>query len=332
MNFEDDIVSHYRGLFPANDLKRLAEASKLYRLIVKDHLALNPQIQTIRSMSNEISELQRQFTLIQPTFKLQHAVQSFIHAINVQNEAVAEAMQISTIGLYQKLINENRFEPIKPVVYSSFLQVSKAYYRIPNDDDSNEVPDTSSILYNEYEKVSLSIIAYSDFEKDEILDPSNIIFQDHTVERLNKNLGPKLAKLGNSFLNMWEGAIFALKSNSPDKIRQASTSVRALLTHFLDYVSPTENILSTFSIHDFKAFYTNNKNPTRKAKIAYCLKSKDAINFEKTDFLNKVASNINKLFDELNKGTHELDPNLEELKLRFVMFRVGSFINTICNV
>lgn len=66
MNYEDDILSQYRGLFPASDLKRLTEASKLYSPIVKDHLALTSQIHTIRSMSYEISELQRHFKLIQP--------------------------------------------------------------------------------------------------------------------------------------------------------------------------------------------------------------------------------------------------------------------------
>jgi hypothetical protein len=130
------------------------------------------------------------------------------------------------------------------------------------------------------------------------------------TERLNtptpldrkRDLSEKLVKINPLFSGRIEGAWHAFNDPSnADRISQAATSFRELLTNILSEFAPHEKVKDAFW---FKS-ETNDGSPTRRQRIRYSLMGNNKeIEGKVFESLTELIDNLFDEFDKLNKLTH----------------------------
>ncbi|UOG51019.1 hypothetical protein [Leptospira noguchii] len=335
MKYDNEIFKYYDNHFPTNELFRRIEefranfpSIKAMELLNTNHSALTPVFSNFHVLQRLISNHNTEIS----------SVKSLLNTLESQQLAVMQALEISSSALRQKIANDLVYETLPNsrlldsciVVNKSFSKVAEEFEDAEN--ESEKKLETAIILFDQYRAVVHSITAYNDLEKEGLLDPTNLIFQNETFENFNSKLFSTLSKVGSRFAKIWEGANLSLNSDNPEKIRHTSISIRELLNQFLLLLAPDNVVKSKFSNVSDEKLFNEKGRPTRRGRLAYILFPIDNPNFYKADFFLKVTKNLNVLFDILNCGTHSFDPKQEELKLKLVMYRIGSFIQSICDL
>ncbi|TGM05956.1 hypothetical protein EHQ76_06720 [Leptospira barantonii] len=338
MKFEDDILKQYNNLLPTSELLRILEDFKNNSPFVKAAEILKMNQFPMGFVTQNISNIHTLKGFFDTTKFQITTAGSFLKAFESQQLAVTQALSITSAAFQQSIAKNHPLEPFTfPRFYHSYIGVSKSFNKITKEYEESETEsekdsDTAIILYDQFEKVSRSITAYKDFESEGVLDSSNVIFQDETIDEFNTKLLPVLSKIGIRYANIWKGANDSLRGDNVEKIRHTSVSIRELLNHFLKHFAPDNEVKAKFFKINDEKFFDDKGQPTRRGRIAFILHPLDNPNFYKANFFLKVVKNINVLFDVLNSGTHSLDPKQEELKLRLVMYRTGSLIQSICEL
>ena len=131
----------------------------------------------------------------------------------------------------------------------------------------------------------------------------------------------RLSALDPNLVYMLEGARFALQSDNPDKVRQAITSLRELLTHVLHLLAPDEQVLSfTENPADF-----HEGRPTRRTRIRFICSAKAGDLFEA--FTEADIEAAIKVFDLCQRGTHALKQPLTERQAAVLLSRAEGLLN-----
>lgn len=126
---------------------------------------------------------------------------------------------------------------------------------------------------------------------------------------LEDELQAMLAQLNPDLINLIKGARQAFRSTNADRVRHVITSYRELNMHVLHLLSPDKKVQEwSRSPDDFA-----NGRPTRKARLKFICRKVNHGTFD--EFVNTDIETMVKVFDFLNKGTHEVTTNFTEPQL-----------------
>lgn len=135
-----------------------------------------------------------------------------------------------------------------------------------------------------------------------------------------------LPKVDPGLSNMWKGAIEALNSNNPDRIRHFVTSIRELYTHVFHILAPDDQIASWST--DAK-YYADGK-PTRKARLYYICRNISSDPLSK--FVDKDIEATISFIDLFQKGTHTIDPKFSENHLTTIKSKAETTLRFILEI
>ncbi len=129
-----------------------------------------------------------------------------------------------------------------------------------------------------------------------IREPFGVPWQDWVIE-----LDDALRSLGSNYIDMWHGAWAVLKSDSPDRIRQAAHSGRELLIQFIEELAP-DSAFDAIAIKE----HGHNGKITRKMRVMKILgvKSRPTINWA-----DAVVRAIENMHEYLAAVSHDRDTN-----------------------
>jgi len=233
-----------------------------------------------------------------------------IGGIILQEQQAIASMQnnFSTfLGSYSELFKAIEISGIPADTYSANLL--------------SEMPSVE--YFNEVDLLrTITPQAEIDTELSDTLDSTRIdISQD-----IEESLPSLLAKLDKDFPRMLEGAKDALKSNSVDKVRQFSISLRELFTHVIHKVAPDDEIKAW---NKDPEFYHNNK-PKRKARILYVCRHINHNQFE--TFLKKDVNSTIEFLDLIQEGTHAVVAGYTPVQLRSMLVKMEGLLKFIIEV
>lgn len=116
----------------------------------------------------------------------------------------------------------------------------------------------------------------------------------------DSSLLDQLRRISNDLDDRWRGAVFALNRNNPDAAQHFCTSAREIITQILEIRAPDKEVVGLLPNCD----RTDQKKPTRRAKIKYLLHQRGMIEDTLEEFIEKDMENIVQLFHVFNEGTH----------------------------
>ncbi len=125
---------------------------------------------------------------------------------------------------------------------------------------------------------------------------------------------------------MLQGAILAMRSNNPDKVRHFSASLRELFTHVLHRLSP-DNEIKKWSTN--KDHFANGK-PTRRARLLYICRQINQDSFEK--FVDADIKALLEFLDLFQGGTHDVRPEYTNLQLRAMLVRMEDALRFLIEI
>lgn len=146
------------------------------------------------------------------------------------------------------------------------------------------------------------------------------------AEETESALEEQLEAFSSPLVVMWKGALEALASRNPDRVRHACSSLRELLTHVLHGLSPDEEVKSwSTSDKDF-----DKGRPTRMARLRYIVRHVDHARFGR--FLRLDVASAVDLFDALHQGVHEPNADFTEEQVRLLALRAGQVLSFLFEV
>ncbi len=138
----------------------------------------------------------------------------------------------------------------------------------------------------------------------------------------------ELADVSPDLHSRWCGAIYALNPNNPDAARHFCSSAREIITQILDINAPKFDVFDHFPDCE----KTKDGNPTRSAKIHYCLNIHGRANDTIENFVSADIDNVLMLFKELNAGTHGPAGKFSLEQLVSIKYRVEDAIRFMCEM
>jgi hypothetical protein len=130
-----------------------------------------------------------------------------------------------------------------------------------------------------------------------------------------------LAPLGTPLLQMWQGARDVLRSKNPDRVRQASASLRELITQVIHTLAPDKSIRdwSTSPEH-----FDDKGRPTRKARLLYIARDVNRDRFSR--FIDVDVAAALELIDLLQKGVHTPEAGFSEEQVGLLVLRADHLL------
>jgi len=133
---------------------------------------------------------------------------------------------------------------------------------------------------------------------------------------------PRLvASVGSDLLPLYRGALEAIRSKNPDRIRHASTSLRELFTQILHRLAPDPEVLRWIpesSLLDEKG------RPTRRARLRYICRHVDHGDF--SPFIEADLDAALKFLNLIQKGTHDVTAGFTDVQLAALVIRTESLL------
>jgi len=133
---------------------------------------------------------------------------------------------------------------------------------------------------------------------------------------------PRLvASVGTDLLPLYRGALEAVRSKNPDRIRHASISLRELFTQILQRLAPDREVLCWIpesSLPDEKG------RPTRTARLRYICRHVDDGDF--SAFIEADLDAALKFLNLIQKGTHGVTTGFTDVQLEALVIRMESLL------
>jgi hypothetical protein len=130
-----------------------------------------------------------------------------------------------------------------------------------------------------------------------------------------------VTSMGADLLPLYRGALEAIRSKNPDRIRQASISLRELFTQILHRLAPDSEVLRWIperSLLDEKGC------PTRRARLRYICRHVDHGDF--SPFIEADLDAALRFLNLVQKGTHAVTPEFTGAQLEALLIRMESLL------
>jgi hypothetical protein len=180
-------------------------------------------------------------------------------------------------------------------LHSSVQLLSNSYNVLESNYNSQNVYQNKRLLIDLPEKETTnSVMLYNSLMGNDEDDGQNESDLQRTViEEQLYQTSPDLDK-------RWRGAIFSLNPNNPDAARHFCTSVREILIKVIDTKAPDNEVFNNFP----NCQLISDGKPTRRSKINYLLSRKNLSLSTFESFVDNDVSDVIKILDVLNEGTH----------------------------
>jgi len=151
---------------------------------------------------------------------------------------------------------------------------------------------------------------------------------ESTVDELDQLDAESARRLINtvnpSWLTLIEGAEHSLRSDNPDRVRHAATSLRELVTQIIHTLAPDDLVHERLT----EQHWFHNGRPTRKARLFFILTKKYG-NDVLVDFIEKDIDAILSFFDLFQRGTHEIVSTIDSKELQFIVTRTRLLVTQL---
>ena len=163
-----------------------------------------------------------------------------------------------------------------------------------------------------------SIVREEEQTRQEILTETEAALQELLID-----LKPDLAPL-------WKGAIAALNSDNPDRVRHFVISMRELLTHVLHMLSPDTEVRKWTSSPECYKDGDPKKPPTRRGRLQFICRNIAHGPF--SSFIDKDVTALLEFIDLFQRGTHEITAPYTQSQLQALKIRAESAIRYIIEI
>jgi hypothetical protein len=232
------------------------------------------------------------------------------------------AFQWDSIGKRSSLSNAS----IKAAQHK-FMDVSSGYSNLLRTISSKpnwiyESPETAKIPAQDYYVASriLKIISVDD-------DPEIDNFEKLETEIREENkdaIGKYLPLVHINLPDLWSGALQAMKSQNPDKIRHMIISLRELYTHVLHILAPDDAVYKW----DEKQEHYNDGKPTRKGRFLYICRNLNGSNSQFAKLLKTEIDATLAMVNLFQGGTHSIKPIFSLEELEFIKIKADTTLRT----
>lgn len=200
-------------------------------------------------------------------------------------------------------------------VYAHSEHFKGSFQRIRNDTDSliatTAVIDASGNTMLNISSSAVKTVALQDPEIGELIRELEL---PSPFEK-RKDLESELRKISERLADMYVGGWQTMRDTSKqDRIRQSSHSMRDLLSQFLDFLAPTDEVKQAeWYVPEYKS-----KKPTQKQKAKYAIigdRSEKMFGEEDLKMIGVLLKDVRKAYKDLSKLSHgrkEEIPNLAE--------------------
>ncbi len=223
-------------------------------------------------------------------------------------------------------------EEIRSPLRDEFLGFTRSYEHLLTSFRDSEAailslpPNSSELSAREFFLGSRLVKAVSVEAPEDELEEESEELEREIGGAVDDELEVMLGQLNPDFINMRDGARRALESDNPDRVRHFITSYRELSTHVLHLLSPDKEVRSwSTSSEDFA-----NGKPTRKARLHFICRNVN--HGPLTDFLEKDIETMVRVFDLLNKGTHQVSSAFTEPQLVALRTKAESAIHFMLTI
>jgi hypothetical protein len=163
-----------------------------------------------------------------------------------------------------------------------------------------------------------SIVQEEENTRQEILTET-----EAALQKLIKDLKPDLTPL-------WKGAIAALNSDNPDKVRHFIISMRELFTHVLHMLSPDTELREWTTSPEYYRDGDSTKPPTRRGRLQFICRNIDSGPF--SSFIDKDVTALLEFLELFQRGTHEIGTLHTQSQLQALKIRAESGIRYIIEI
>lgn len=271
--------SQFRSMVQQQQNRQKQAVRKLEQALQRaEREAKAAKAQFVREVNRGIDKHNR--AVRQENQRRRSAVQKYNASVQQHNAHVERERQRRLAAL--RSLSSPRFVEVR----SSSIDLNESYQRIT----PHGVPDKEILAAAEREISNSASVAYSLNAGDEP--------QAESAE--DTGILDYLDDLSQDLCDRWRGAIFALNPTNADAARHFCTSVREIFTEILDRWADNKEVIAA----DPGCERTQQGTPSRRAKIRFLLKRKEADSPEMVGFVEKDIDDILQLFPVFNKATH----------------------------
>ncbi|WP_426324374.1 hypothetical protein [Pedobacter sp. R-06] len=212
------------------------------------------------------------------------------------------------------------------VAQKGFLGVSEGYSSLLRSISEKpnwiyEAPETAKIPAQDYYIGSriLKIVSIDDPEEvsEEQLD-------SEITEKNRDAISQYLPVVHKDLPDLWHGAVQAMQSDNPDKIRHVITSLRELYTHVLHLLAP-DDVITKWDVN--KEHYANGR-PTRRGRFLYLCRNLNGSNSQFAKLLKTEIDATLAMIDLFQGGTHSIKSTFSPFELEFIKIKADTTLRT----
>ncbi len=137
----------------------------------------------------------------------------------------------------------------------------------------------------------------------------------------------QLISIDADLVSLWEGAIYSLNSNNPDRVRHTATSLRELFTQVLHRLAPDKEVQKWSMAPEH---YDDKGRPTRRARLLYICREINHGPF--STFVEKDVNAVLEFIQLFQRGTHEVVISYTQAQLIALKVRMESVIRFLIEI
>lgn len=288
--------------------------SKLQQLQSRQRQALGKLKQAVQNLERAERERVR---------RVNAAIDRYNAAARNHNNRLRQNQQRLKIGIAR--LRASSSSPRVLTYRTAVVRLTESYARLDASSKSRSLSNQENYLYDLSEQEaanSVSLLNALEEDQDASGDSSYASDLQATV------IDDEISSLSDDLDRRWRGALFSLDPQNPEAARHFCTSVREVFTGIIELSAPDEEVEAAMPNCD----RTPQGSVTRRAKMAYRLRSKGIVNSELEAFADENIDNVLALFTELNGATHGPTGKLGLPALREIKRRVEESLLFLCQI
>lgn len=280
---------------------------------------------------NDLARMQSVRTSLLPSNRFMNEIATSLPRM----ERITHAAVSSALELNRSIETRARFtisDSVVKSIASTHLDFSNSYadlLRAFNEPVSESVPLRPAILtlppVEHYNASRLMVEVFSPEDSDDSLSLEDESEDESGGLTLKTEyaLEDLLSELDERLVTPWRGAVNAILSENPDRIRHAAVSMRELFTQILDILAPNSEVIGWS--HDPN--HLHDGRPTRRARLLYICRNSNHQGFSK--FLEKDIDSYLGMTSLFQTGVHSLDSPFSDGQMIALRVRIEGAIRLL---
>lgn len=218
-------------------------------------------------------------------------------------------------------------ELIVQTAQKEFLDVSAGYSALLRNINEKpnwiyESPETAKLPAQDYYIGSriLKIVSTEEFSTEK---------EDSEIDTENTDvIGRYLPVIDSDLPDIWKGALQAMHSDNPDRIRHMITSLRELYNHVLHRLAPDDELAKW----DTDQTYYDKGRPTRRGRFMYICRNLEGSNSQFSKLLKTEIDATLAMIELFQGGTHSIKSDYAPHELEYIRIKAETTMRTFLSV